>query len=237
MRQLLIAILCLAFTGQAERKNIKVHQQFLDFSKKYCVSCHGNEKKKGDLNLETLESEFKNSSIAQDWQDILDVLNVGDMPPEEAKKVPSKEEMSEAIDALTLSIRDARNSFADSGGRPIIRRLNRREIKNMMEELLGVHVDKERLPDDDKVNSFDTIGGSLTMSSIHIEKISQLADVSLSKLKPVEKKAAKVTKQDFKNNVKKNEEGFQKYKKLIDAGKLELLVILDVPKLLESVHI
>ena len=219
MKLVISILLCLTVLVQADKKNVSVHEKFLKFSQKYCVSCHGNNKKKGGLNLEPLEREFKNASIAQDWQDVLDVLNIGDMPPEEAKEIPSKEEMSDAIDALTLSIREARHSFADSGGRPIIRRLNRREIKNMIEELLGVHVNEESLPDDDKVNSFDTVGDSLTMSSVHIEKISNLARVSLNKLKPVAKQSSKVTRKDYKNNVEKNEEAYQKYKALIAAGK------------------
>lgn len=219
MKIFLLILICISNVTLVAQKKVSVSEKFLAFSKKYCISCHGPDKVKGDLRLDTLDKEFKNASISQDWQDVLDVLNIGEMPPEEAKLVPSKEEMSDAIDSLTLSIRDARHSFADSGGRPIIRRLNRREIKNMMEELLGVHVNEERLPDDDKVDGFDTVGGSLTMSSILIEKTSSLAEEALSKLKPIDHKPSKVSRQDLKNNVEKNEEEYQKYKKLVDAGK------------------
>ena len=51
--------------------------------KKNCVRCHGPKKQKGKMRLDTLSLQMTNGTIAQRWQDVLDALNAGDMPPED----------------------------------------------------------------------------------------------------------------------------------------------------------
>ena len=61
-------------------------QPFLDT---YCISCHGPEKQKGDRRYDTLTNDFHDSESIILWQDIVDLMNLGDMPPEEkSSRVP-----------------------------------------------------------------------------------------------------------------------------------------------------
>ena len=49
----------------------------------YCVSCHGDNKPKGDLNLEEV---LRNGSVADNvktWQKVIDMLQYEEMPPVE----------------------------------------------------------------------------------------------------------------------------------------------------------
>ena len=55
-------------------------QPFLDT---YCISCHGPDKQKGDRRYDTLTNDFRDSESIILWQDIADLMNLGDMPPEE----------------------------------------------------------------------------------------------------------------------------------------------------------
>ena len=52
------------------------------FLEENCFRCHGPEKQKGKMRLDTLSLQMKDGTIAQKWQDVLDVLNAGDMPPD-----------------------------------------------------------------------------------------------------------------------------------------------------------
>ena len=50
---------------------------------KHCFGCHGEEKQKGKLRLNTLSPDLLNDRpAAETWHDVLDVLNLGEMPPE-----------------------------------------------------------------------------------------------------------------------------------------------------------
>ena len=71
------------------------------FFNTYCYTCHDTETMKADLSLEDLTRTITNSTDAQHWQDILDQLNAGEMPPKKKKKQPSREELSLAIGDLT----------------------------------------------------------------------------------------------------------------------------------------
>ena len=52
------------------------------FFKAHCTKCHNAEKKKGGLNfLELTDFRLEN---AKHWQEVLDNLQRGDMPPEES---------------------------------------------------------------------------------------------------------------------------------------------------------
>ena len=55
------------------------------FFKQYCYSCHDEFSAKGDLNLEGMSRKITNTTDAQHWQDILDQMNSGEMPPKITK--------------------------------------------------------------------------------------------------------------------------------------------------------
>ena len=90
-----------------------------------CLRCHGPEKQKGKLRLDELPLELSNDSIAAHWQDILDTLNAGDMPPEDEEQ-PSKKELTGYLAELADKLKDARRQFSDQGREVAMRRLNRR---------------------------------------------------------------------------------------------------------------
>ncbi len=70
------------------------------FIQENCARCHGPEKQKGKLRLDTLPLEINNDSTAQRWQDVLDALNAGDMPPEDEKQ-PGKKKLTQVLADLT----------------------------------------------------------------------------------------------------------------------------------------
>jgi hypothetical protein len=139
------------------------------FIQENCARCHGPEKQKGKLRLDTLALEINNNSTAQRWQDVLDALNAGDMPPEEEEQ-PTKKELTGFLAELTGKLRAARRQLSDQGREVAMRRLNRREYVNSIESLFGFRVGTDSLPEDDPADPFDTIGSQQFFSSYHFEK-------------------------------------------------------------------
>jgi hypothetical protein len=140
------------------------------FFQDYCVDCHGPKKQKGKLRLDDISFTVDTTEKADRWQKILNELNSGEMPPDEAKEQPSAERKTEFLDALSQTMVAARKTIGDQGGRITLRRLNQREYKNTLRELLGVDIDVHELPADGGTGSFDTVGSSLFMSSDQIEQ-------------------------------------------------------------------
>jgi hypothetical protein len=56
----------------------------------YCVGCHGEKKHKADFFLHDIDPLITNGQDVERWEKALEMLSNGDMPPEEAKSVPSR---------------------------------------------------------------------------------------------------------------------------------------------------
>src|SRR5262245_36911049 len=67
------------------------------FLAKYCYSCHGAEKQKADRRFDTLDGNLSDLGVAQHWQDIVDQLNLGEMPPKNARQ-PQPQEVRKIIE-------------------------------------------------------------------------------------------------------------------------------------------
>ena len=115
-----------------------------------------------------MPTSIADEAVAQRWQDILDVLNLDEMPPEDAPQ-PSKDELANALETLTGDLAKARRQLTDSGGHIVLRRLNRREYRNTIMALFGVPVDVTMLPEDESIDGFDTLGQAHSFSSLHLD--------------------------------------------------------------------
>jgi hypothetical protein len=139
------------------------------FLKSHCFRCHGADKQRGKMRLDTLSLQMNDDTIAQRWQDVLDALNAGDMPPEGAKQ-PAQEELTQVLAALTDGLKVARRQLSGQGREVSMRRLNRREYVNSIESLFGFRINPDSLPEDDPADPYDTIGSQQFFSSYHFEK-------------------------------------------------------------------
>ena len=122
----------------------------------YCVKCHGPEKQKGDVRLDQLDYAITDHASLPAWQDVLDMLNTGKMPPE-VEEQPSAEELAEAIGSITDNITSARKRLAATGGVITMRHLNRREYLGSMKDLFGIDLPRDVMPEDAS-DGFDTDG-------------------------------------------------------------------------------
>ena len=153
----------------AEAPHALLDQKHRAFFKDYCVECHNEEKQKGKLRLDDISFVLDSVENADRWQKILNQLNSGEMPPEDAKQ-PERMAKTEFLDSLSHTLMAARRALGDSGGKITMRRLNRREYKNTIRDLLGVDINVRELPADGGSGTFDTVGSSLFMSSDQFEQ-------------------------------------------------------------------
>ncbi|MGB0292195.1 MAG: DUF1592 domain-containing protein [Luteolibacter sp.] len=147
-------------------KQVTVPASMEPFLNTYCYNCHDSETQKGDLNLEDMTRGIGNTTDATHWQDVLDKLNSGEMPPKK-KKQPTDEELALVVGDLTESLQKAQIMLRDSGGEIALRRLNRREYEATVKELLGIRIMVQGLPDDPS-GRFDTIGQNQSLTAIDL---------------------------------------------------------------------
>ena len=147
--------------------------------KEYCVSCHGAEKQKGKIRVDDLPLTITNIQEAERWQKILDQMNSGDMPPEDEKQ-PESVAKANFLDDLAHVMVAARRTLGDQHGVITMRRLNRREYRNTLRDLLGVEINVSELPTDTGTGGFDTMGANLFMSGNQFEQYQSLGREALN---------------------------------------------------------
>lgn len=139
------------------------------FLKQHCVRCHGPKDPNGQVRFDEVAWGITNNDSAQRWQDVLDILNAGDMPPEDEPQ-PSIAELARVLDSLTGTLITARKRLTDNGGEIAMRRLNRREYANTIRDLFGFQISADRIPEDNEAETFDTVGADQFFSSSHFDK-------------------------------------------------------------------
>jgi hypothetical protein len=157
-----------------DRPELGLEPQQREFLNRHCAECHSGETVEGGVRLDILPNAIASVADAARWQEVLRVVNAGDMPPDEARQ-PTAEDKTEFLGHLTHALEAARRLLADEGGRTTMRRLNRREYANSIRALLGVDVDVADLPADQSADAFDTAGASLFMSDDQFERYLEIA--------------------------------------------------------------
>lgn len=146
-----------------------------------CVSCHGPEDVNGNVRLDTLSTNLvKDSAAAETWHDVLNVLNLGEMPPEDETPLTTQERDILA-GWITEQIEHAVRVRRSTGGQVVIRRLNRTEYRNTMRDLLGLDLNygPNLLPESPGEDGFTNNGSALRMSALQLESYLEAARSAL----------------------------------------------------------
>ena len=198
---LLFTLLYVAAGLAADTPQATLDPKHRTFFKDYCVECHNAEKQKGKVRLDDIAFSVDSVEKADLWQKVLNSINSGEMPPEDEKQ-PDAAAKTDFLDDLSRMLVTARAVLSDSGGKIAMRRLNRREYKNTIRDLLGVDINVRELPADGGAGTFDTVGSSLFMSSDQFEQYlalgRQALDEHFARMMPV---AAPNGSQTFKTHI------------------------------------
>ena len=140
------------------------------FLSKHCYSCHGPEKKKGDLVLHTLNDVQSLTESRKTVQQAIKMVRAGEMPPESRPR-PAVVEVDAFADAVDSFYTEVDKTAPLNPGRVTVRRLNRNEYNNTIRDLLGVDArPADDFPADDIGHGFDNIGDVLTVSPVLMER-------------------------------------------------------------------
>ena len=114
--------------------------------KESCVKCHGAKKKiKGDVNLVKLDSAETLAGNPELLQDMIDVLDFEEMPPEEEEPLESATR-TRLLQSLKHLMKDAVAPQQEFPPIPI-RRMNRFQYNNAVQDLFDLKVDVFALPE------------------------------------------------------------------------------------------
>ena len=146
---------------------------------KYCVGCHNERMKLGNLVLEKKDAS-QIGAEADMWERVAKKLRARSMPPINSPR-PDKDVLQAFVNNLEATLDHA--ALADPNpGRPPVHRLNRFEFTNAVRDLLGLEIDgKAMLPADDTGFGFDNIADVLTVSPGLFERY-MLAAAKISRL-------------------------------------------------------
>ncbi|MDP3068786.1 MAG: DUF1592 domain-containing protein [Opitutaceae bacterium] len=150
----------------------------------YCVKCHGPEKQKAERRFDQLPATVDRPDTLGDFQDIIDQLNLGEMPPPEEKQ-PPRAEIQKIVEFLTQQAAEGRAKLASTGGQTVLRRLNRREYLNTVGDLFALNMamfdPTAKFPRDQTVHHMDNIGDALKTSSYLLAQYVEAAEAVVEK--------------------------------------------------------
>lgn len=154
------------------------------FLMEYCVSCHGPEKQKAKLRVDTLDPDLINGSDADMWQEVLDLVNISEMPPDDVEELPTAAERQAMVDALTASFREAIEAKRSTGGRNVIRRLTAYEYNNTLRDLLDLDLQyaTDLPPEGVAQEGFKNNSTVLGTSALHLEYFERIARAALERI-------------------------------------------------------
>src|SRR4051794_3870885 len=71
----------------------------------HCLNCHGEEKQKGDFRIDTLSPKVGFENNPQ-WQEIMERISSGEMPPKKTKVRPAPEESERVVAWLSARMKE-----------------------------------------------------------------------------------------------------------------------------------
>jgi hypothetical protein len=168
-------------------------EPFESFVAKHCIACHGPEKQESELRIDSLSRDFALGGDAHRWAELIERVNIGDMPPEGEPR-PTQEEIEAFVTQLSGLIRAGR--AARMAARPPVAhyRLSRKEHQNTIYDLLGVRYDPTKpgqLNEDTLWYGYERIGSELSLSPSHVDRYYRAAELVIDRAFPATPKVAR----------------------------------------------
>jgi len=151
----------------------------------HCVKCHGPDKTKGKLRIDTLDADFINGKDAAHWFDVLNELNTGAMPPDDEPPLPGPQLVA-VVDWLTEGLEAAAAAMDGTPGHA--QRLNNMQYADTLRDLFGLTVDysEKLLKDSAGKSGFTTDASAQFTSPAHIEEYMEMARTVVDRALPAE---------------------------------------------------
>jgi uncharacterized protein DUF1592/uncharacterized protein DUF1588/uncharacterized protein DUF1595/uncharacterized protein DUF1585/uncharacterized protein DUF1587 len=145
------------------------HPKNWETIEKYCFGCHNATDWAGSVAFDTMSPGDvpKDSKV---WEATIKKLRSGLMPPPTEKEQPDKATVQSMLGWLETTLDKAQEAAPYTGYVPL-RRLNRREYANAVQDLLGLQIDAATwLPQDPLKDDFDTNAEQLQMNASFMDQ-------------------------------------------------------------------
>ena len=167
-RKTLIASLVLLWSVEASAQTTPATPA-REFVTNYCVNCHNDRLKTGNLTLESADANqvFKG---AQTWEKVIVKLRSRSMPPPGIRR-PDNAAYDTVAAWLETELDRAAAAHPNPGRPADLHRLNRTEYANAVRDLIGVEVDApSMLPPDEQAHGFDTNADALLIAPALLDR-------------------------------------------------------------------
>lgn len=187
---ILIFLICL---GCLEDNSLSADERLLQ---QHCARCHQGKDASGDFRLEDLGDAPTSKSNVKQWETCIDYVIAEEMPPAEESQLTPKDR-KRLVAYLEGKVQQF-SGQSSTGVWTTARRMNNREFKNSIRDVLliediGTHLPADNLLGDTLHHGFDTHGNSLGFSRFHLEQyihsVRQIVNATiLSEEKPPSRK-------------------------------------------------
>ncbi|MEM8913009.1 MAG: DUF1587 domain-containing protein, partial [Planctomycetota bacterium] len=135
------------------------------FLKDHCFDCHSTADAEGNLDLTSLSGDLTDAEQLRRWVLVHDRVRLGEMPPPDYQ-APDENDKQTFLASLSKTLAEAHRSQRET----VLRRLNRIEYENTINDLFGINMRlAELLPEDASRDGFDNNGDALVVSAEQIE--------------------------------------------------------------------
>lgn len=174
---LLICIFVSSVLPAAEPEDLA--QQFdktvKPFLSLYCVDCHSGDDPEAGVNLQLKQAPDLALHL-DEWTSVLQKVGGHEMPPEDTEQ-PSDQEREAFVNWVNAGLADFDCTKGEVKPRSTVRRLNRSEYNNVVQDLFGINVSPaDDFPADDVGEGFDNIGEVLSLPPLLMEKYLDAAE-------------------------------------------------------------
>jgi hypothetical protein len=138
---------------------------------KYCLGCHSQKEKKGELDLERFTSIEEARRDLKPWQAMVEMLESKEMPPKD-KPQPTSDQRKELADWARQFVAVEARARAGDPGPAMLRRLSNAEYDEVIRALTGVNLRPAReFPADGAAGEgFTNAAAALTVSPALVDK-------------------------------------------------------------------
>ena len=160
--------------------SIQFEEQVRPLLLQHCMACHTGAKPRGNLSLDALKPDFTDAASHARWASVMARVQSGEMPPKDKPRLPPGE-IQTLTHWLAPRVAAADAAALATQGRVVLRRLNRTEYENTVNDLLGIQANlKGQLPLDGSADGFDNAGAMHHTSSFLMEKYLEAAETALN---------------------------------------------------------
>jgi hypothetical protein len=171
-----VAVFCAGIPArETAADEISISEAAADFVTKHCQECHSGSVPEAGFSVEPLSRSLATDDSLRFWTQIHDRVARGEMPPKGADQ-PSSVERSNFVTGASRAL-----IKVDVQTREVVlRRLNRVEYENTVNDLFGIDARLQNiLPEDASADGFDNNGDALAVSTELMQAYLEAADAAL----------------------------------------------------------